>query len=369
MDEIPIPGYAMSEMIVDLGALERNYAACRSVAGSAECGAVVKADAYGLGIGPVVGKLLEAGCETFFVATVSEAVSLRELAPDSRIFVFEGPVVGSEPTFESFALSPVLNSLAQCRRWSDVVATGATAMPAAIHVDTGMGRLGLTLDAIDTLAKDPGMVERISPAYLMTHLACADQPEHALNRIQIDRFTGIRRKFPDMPVSIANSAGLMLGPDWHGDLVRPGIALYGASPTHKPADALEEVVEVRAPILQIRTQHEAATVGYGATWTGAAGKRLATVAAGYADGYPRSLSNRGLAIAANQRINVAGRVSMDLTTFDISDVADGALAVGDQVTLIGNGVQIDELANQAGTIAYELLTSLGPRYRRVYSGA
>jgi alanine racemase len=358
----PHPG-ATGVLIVDLDALARNYATLVRTVAPAECGAVVKADAYGLGIEPVARRLFTAGCRTYFVATLDEGVELRSILPKARIFVLAGAVPGTERALEQAALRPVLNSLNQVRSFA------STGGPAALHVDTGMTRLGLTRADVDALAGDPSLLRGIEIEYVMTHLACAEDPEHSLNTDQLAAFANLGARLPKAKTSIGNSAGAFLGSAHRGDLVRPGIALYGGNPCAARPNPVEAVVALRAPILQLRTLDAPATIGYGATYAATAGTRIAVVGLGYADGYPRTLSNRGVASINGRRVPIVGRVSMDLLCLDVSALSAEDVEEGMLVDLIGNGVSLDEVATSAGTISYEILTRLGARLRREYRGA
>jgi alanine racemase len=344
---------------IDLDALARNYGQLRERAAPAECAAVVKADAYGLGMVPVARRLLREGCRRFFVATLGEAAELRALAPDAEIYVFEGAVLGSVDELMALRAVPVLSSLEQVERWRG---HGR----ALLHIDTGMTRLGLSAADVRVFAKRRDLLEGVELTYVITHLACADEPEHPQNRAQIESFDELRALLPPARTSIGNSAGLFLDAAHRGDLVRPGIALYGGNPFTERPNPMAPVVTFLAPILQIREITEPVTVGYGATYVAAPPARLAVVGAGYADGYPRGLSNRGTAALRGVRVPVVGRVSMDLLCVDISALPRDGVGVGDLVELIGPTVGVDEVAAAAGTISYEILTGLGRRPVREY---
>jgi alanine racemase len=358
----PHPG-ASGVLVVDLDALARNYAVlCRTVA-PAECGAVVKANAYGLGVAPVARRLFAEGCRTFFVATLDEGHELRDVLPRPRIFVLSGAVPGTERALKKAALIPVLNSLSQVRGWA------AIGGPAALQVDTGMTRLGLSRTEVDALAADRALLSALEIEYVLTHLACADEPDHNLNTDQLAAFASIRARLPNAKISIGNSAGAFLSSAHRGDLVRPGIALYGGNPFVARPNPVEAVVALRAPILQLRTLDAPATIGYGATYAASPPARIAVVGLGYSDGYPRSLGNRGVASINGKRVPIVGRVSMDLLCLDVSSLPERDVVEGMLVDLIGNGILLDEVATSAGTISYEILTRLGGHLRREYRGA
>jgi alanine racemase len=350
-------------LVVDLDALARNYDLLRRSVAPAECGAVVKANAYGLGIAPVARRLFQEGCRRFFVATLAEGIELRGVLPTPRIYVFDGAMPDSASALAASALTPVLNSLEQVERWA---ASGGSAV---LHIDTGMTRLGLSTADVEVLAARPARLRGIDVEYVMTHLACADEPEHALNGRQLAVFDALRSRLPNAKTSIGNSAGALSGGPHGGDLVRPGIALYGGNPFIGRPNPMAAVVAWQAPVLQMRTVDAPATVGYGATYAVESPGRIAVVEAGYADGYPRALSNIGVASIGGVRVPVVGRVSMDLLCLDVSAMPEGAVREGTYVDLIGGGISIDEVADAAGTISYEILTGFGARLQRVYLGA
>jgi len=347
---------------IDLGALAANYAQLRHRAVGAEVAAVVKANAYGLGIGPVAARLAEVGCRSFFVGTVTEGLELRQLQAAAQIFVLNEMPAGSAALYLQQQLLPVLNTMDEVRTW----ATQGAGAPAALQIDTGMTRAGLSAADVAGLCEDGRLCQALKLVLIMSHLACADEPDHALNLQQLERFRTLRRHWPGVPWSIANSAGIFLGPDFHGDLVRPGIALYGGRPGASGDNPMREVVRLESRVLQVRQLTQRSSVGYGATRALAPNARIATVGIGYADGYPRALSGCGCALWQGARAGVAGRVSMDLLTLDVSATGFEQLATGDWVTLIGGGLPLEEVAATAGTVNYELLTSLSRRADRIY---
>ena len=358
-------------LTIDVAALRANYRHLSARAGSAECAAVVKANAYGLGVETVVPRLVAEGCRTVFVARASEGVAVREIAPSLRIYVLDGV---NEITLSSIrfnGLRPVLGSMRQLGLWRE--AGGRE--PCAVHVDTGMNRLGLDPAAFSSLVGD-GSLDGLRVDLLMTHPACADEPGHPMNAAQRAAFDEARRLLPDVPASYCNSAAL-LGEGPTLDLVRPGIALYGGEAIDgRPP--LDPVVTLEAHIVQLRDLPVGEPVGYGATWRAERPSRLAVCAVGYADGYPRSsgtgvplrgaLHAAGFGALAGHRVPIVGRVSMDLTIFDVTDVPVEAAQSSDHIELVGPNVPLDEAARAAGTIGYELLTSLGTRYSRTVSG-
>jgi alanine racemase len=325
----------------------------------------VKADAYGLGLLEIAPALAAAGCRTFFVAHLEEGVALRAHLPSPEIFVLNGPVDGDERVFEAHDLAPTLNSLDQIDRWARFCRSRGS-RAAALHLDTGMSRLGLPEDELDRLANDPAQLGGIDLRYVMSHLACAEEPHHPMNAQQLTLFNAARARLPKMRACFTNSAGIFLGPGYHFDLARPGIALYGANPTPARENPMRPVIRLEARILQTREVDPPRTVGYGAAHRVDRRTKIATVAIGYADGYLRSLSGRGICHVGGHRVPVIGRVSMDLTTLDVTDVPAGLALPGALVEIVGPHHPVDAVAAEAGTIAYEILTSLGSRYRRHY---
>lgn len=359
---------AAASLHIDLDALAANWRTLAALAPAAETAAVVKANAYGVGLEPAARAFAAAGCRTFFTATIDEALRLRRTDGQARIFVLNGLLPGSEATFTGHGLIPVLNDLADIERWQAWAAQRETVLPAAIQLDTGMTRLGLRGPDTERLAAELTRLRGLQVVLWLTHPACADLPDHPLNRTQLDRFRQRLAMLPRAPASFCNSPALHLGPDRHFDLIRPGVALYGANPSPVATVRMREVVHLKARILQTHRVDTPRTVGYGATHPVAGPARIATVGVGYADGYPRSLSGQAVGRIGDHVVPLVGRVSMDLSTFDVSTVPEDLSRPGAEISLIGGGVDIDALAEAGGTIAYELLAGLGLRYARVYSG-
>jgi alanine racemase len=352
------PGQAI--LRVDLSAIVANWRDLGARHGAQVAG-VVKADAYGLGAAPVARALRDAGCATFFVAHLVEGLALRvALGPAPDIIVLDGFPPGAD---EDARLWPVLNHL------GDVAQHAQAGSTAVLHLDTGMARLGLDAQEQAVLAEGPARLAGLDLRFVMSHLACADEPAHPLNAIQAARFAqAADRIAPAVPRSLANSAGIFLGADFRSALARPGCALYGCNPTPTARNPMRQVVRLEAEVLQVRAIAAGDTVGYGASWVAPGPRRIATVAAGYADGYLRALSGRSLGILHGRAVPLVGRVSMDLTTFDVTEVPQAA--PGDRLLLIGGaGNTPDDIAARAGTIGYEVLTALGARYHRHYEGA
>ncbi len=361
---------------IDLDALASNWRTLRDNAGGAETAAVVKANAYGTGIEKAVPALGKAGCRTFFVAHLSEAIRARAVAPDATIYVLNGLFAGTCPTYAEFALRPVLGSFEEIAEWAGFCRAQDRKLEAAIHVDTGMNRLGLTVPQGLTL-RDQAELEDFETALLMSHFVSAEESDNPLNRQQIEAFQAVRATLPGIPASLANSSGIFLKDRPHFDLARPGYALYGGNPTPDRANPMKPVVGLEARIVQLRWVEADHTVGYNGRWLALEKRRIATLSVGYADGYPRSSSARGksgdellagMALVAGRPCPFAGNVSMDLITIDVTDVPENQVRRGDTVTLIGGDLTVDEVGRRAGTIGYEILTNLGPRYARAYRG-
>jgi alanine racemase len=360
-------------LTIDLGALAANYRRVRDLASPAECAAVVKADAYGLGMAKAAPALAQAGCRTFFVATLGEATALRALLPQAIIYVFSGLMPGTAELYRAGELRPVLNSADEIREWASFCAGRGEQLPCAVHIDTGMNRLGLSADEVDQVANMRDLWQAVTLSLVMSHLACADEPNHPKSDTQRKIFDRLRARLPRAPASFANSAGIMLGPDFAYDLVRPGIALYGGHPRRHGQNPFRPVVHLKGRVLQVRRVGPGETIGYGATRTVTRPARIAVVSVGYADGFFRSLSAEdgkdGLAAYfGSHAAPILGRVSMDLITIDVSAVPEEISGRGAWVELIGPNVPAHTVAARAGTIDYEVLTNLGRRALRRYIG-
>ena len=356
-------------LTIDLAALVANWQLLGRHSLPAEVAAVVKADAYGCGLEPVASALARAGCKIFFVATIGEGRRLRAILPEATIYVLNGFPPGTGPAFAECRLQPVIGNPAELAEWDTFRAVNNWPGEWALHVDTGMNRLGMSVAEAAALA--PRLeTQQNGITLVMSHFVASELKAHPLNAQQIEAFRELRRLFRGVPASLANSSGIFLGPAAQFDLVRPGVALYGANPTPGSANPMQPVVELKGRVLQVRTIQRDQTVGYGATWTARRTSRIAVVGVGYADGYLRAASGAdgvagGEAVVAGQRCPIAGRISMDLLAIDVTEIG-GGVRRGDLVTLLGEGIGVDDLAAFAGTIAYEVLTSLGRRYLRVY---
>ena len=360
-------------LTIDLAAIEANWRTLVRELLTVECAAVVKANAYGLGLEPVTATLAKAGCRTFFVADIAEARAVRSRVAEAAIYVLNGFAVDWGDALIEINARPVINSTTELAEWDAFVSAHSWRGGAALHIDTGMHRLGISPDEAAALAPR-AQTENHGIALVMSHLACADTPDHPLNAAQIKLFRELRMLYSGIPASLANSSGIFLGDTSHYDLARPGAALYGVNPTPGKPNPMQSVVELTGRILQIRNVERDATVGYGATWTAKRPTRIAVVALGYADGLVRAGGGSderpgGAAIIAGHRCPIVGRISMDLLCADITDIPAGTVHRGDHATLIGGDIGVDEVAAAAGTIGYEILTRVGPRCHLVYRGA
>ncbi|HEX5211052.1 MAG TPA: alanine racemase [Pseudolabrys sp.] len=370
--EGPPAAQAGGILTIDLGAIVANWRTLGRRAMPVECAAVVKADGYGCGIEQVAAALAKAGCKTFFVADLAEARRVRAVAAEAAIYVLNGLLASTTAAYADLRARPVIGSMVELAEWDAFCATHQWRGGAALHVDTGMNRLGIS--ASDAAALAPRIrSENHGITLLMSHLVSSEEPEHPLNARQIEAFREVRVLYRGIPSSLANSSGIFLGDKAHCDMVRPGVALYGANPTPGQKNPMQPVIELQAHVVQVRSVPRGETIGYNAAWTAKRASRVAVVAIGYADGYPRAASASdmrpgGAALVAGQRSPIAGRVSMDLMAIDITDLPGNATRRGELVTLIGGEMTVDEVASAAGTIGYEVLTGLGRRYHRVYRG-
>ena len=362
-----IAGISGGRLSIDLAAIAANYRLIAGRVAPAAVGAVVKANAYGLGAAEVARTLCEAGCRLFFVAHLGEALALRPVLPaECRLVVLNGLPSGAEALCAGAAITPVLNAPEQAYRWAKAARASGERLPAALQVDSGMGRLGMAATELAALAGDTPFRSAIDLVMIMSHLACADTPEHPANAAQLACFQTAAALFPDVPRALANSGGAFLPTGFHADVVRTGIALYGAAPNRREPNAMQPVIRLEARVIQIRTIAAGGAVGYGHSHVCERESRIATIGVGYADGLPRSLGNRGAAWFAGERLPIVGRVSMDSITIDVTALPAGRIEPGDWVELIGPHQSLDRLADDAGTISYEMLTSLGARYDRIY---
>ena len=369
------PEEAGALLTIDLDALAFNWRLLRDRAGGADCAAVVKANAYGIGIEMAVPRLLAAGCRTFYVAHLAEARRVRALTGEAVIYVLNGFLADTGPVYAAHGLRPVLGSREEIAEWGEYAAAHPDAPPAAIHIDTGMNRLGLPPEEVAEVAR----ALPFAPALILTHLASAEDQADPSNARQLADFTRLRGYFPGIPASFCNSSGAFIEPVAAFDQTRAGVALYGANPVPGQPNPMREVVRLEAKILQTRDVPDGAAVGYNGKWKARGPRRLATLSIGYADGYLRSASawdskaaqgvDAGIALVGGVTCPFAGSVSMDLIVIDVTDAPQDAARRGACAVMIGDGLALDEVAARAGTIPYEILTSLGRRYARIYRNA
>ncbi len=365
----------VGRLTIDLAAIARNWSLLDKKVGNNECGAVVKADAYGLGVEKVSQALFQAGCRVFFVATLTEAKELRGFLPEGcRIIVLGGLSHDSEldscsPDWVRYQLVPVLFSPQHITRWASFCSSANEALPCCIKIDTGMHRLGLLPADVDQINNE--LWENINPLYIMSHFACADAPEHPLNKRQIDDYEQTSKKlrglFPNIKQSLANSSGMFLPSCPVFDLARPGSALYGINPTPTKENPMSAVVSLKLPIMQLKTINIGDAVGYGAEFVASQTTTIAVVFGGYADGLFRSLANKGSAYFGGHKVPIIGRVSMDSLAVDVTGIDGIDQDAQNSIDIFGPNQSLDDLALAAGTIGYELLTSLGARYERIYT--
>jgi alanine racemase len=355
---------------IDLAALKANYLLLARKAKTADTAVAIKGDAYGLGVKPVAKTFWAAGCRSFYVARPEEGAALRSILPKANITILDGLYEGHAAFYRKHKLIPALTTLSQINDW----ARNGKGEPCALHVDTGINRAGLQPPEWLAYTGNDKLLRKLNIRMLMSHLACGDDNTSAMNHQQLDRFTSIHAGVPHLKASLANSPGIFLGKAYHFDEVRPGVALYGGNPTPYQENPMKPVVTLEARILQVRNVQPGETVGYSATWQATRPTKIAIIAAGYADGIARKLSSHqpggpAQVAIANQRCPIVGRVSMDMMTIDVTEVPDRKLAKVTHAELFGKHITVDEAANWAGTISYELLTHLGKRYARVYSPA
>ncbi|MER8914558.1 alanine racemase [Mesorhizobium sp. M0761] len=350
-------------LTIDLGAVRENYRRLKAKLGGVRCAGVVKADGYGLGARQVAAALVAEGCDSFFVAHLTEGVALRDaLGPKLEIHVLNGLPPGSEPEAVAADLVPVINSTGQLKAWSEAGQKAGRKLKAAIQVDSGMSRLGMAPAEVEALSADA--FAGVDVVLVMSHLARADEPTNAANDAQLREFERLRKMLPRAPASLDNSSGIFLGPRYQYDLARPGAALYGINPTPDEANPMLPVVRLEAKIIQTRGIDKGAGVGYGHAFLASGPLRAATISLGYADGWHRRAASA--AWLDGVRLPFVGRVSMDSIILDISALPAGRLREGDLVELLGPSQSVDDAAGHAGTIGYEILTSLGPRFHRRY---
>lgn len=362
--------HAGAVLTIDLEAVRWNYRFLRGKLGArVRCGAVLKADAYGLGAQYVAPALHAEGCRDFFVAHLDEGLRLRTHLPGSSIYILNGLLGGGEADCADAGLIPVLNSLDQCQAWSMRARKLGKTLPAVVQIDSGMNRLGMSQREIAGWVKCGSQIAGVDVRFVMSHLACADVPSHVANAMQLAKFRRLAEHFPGLPRSLANSSGIFLGRDFHHDVVRPGAALYGINPVPTRANPMRATVRLSARVIQVRETDKGDHVGYGWDFRANATARLATLSIGYADGLHRALGKSGVVYFEGHALPIVGRVSMDSITVDVSNLQPDRLGPDSEVDVIGDHQSVDDLAEAMGTIGYEVLTALGHRYERNYLGA
>ena len=363
----PSAAVAGAILTVDLGAVRQNYRTLKKKLGGVSCAGVVKANGYGLGAAEVCRALMGEGCDTFFVALLSEGLALREaIGAAAIIYVLSGLAPGSEAEAVAANLRPVLNSLDQINAWRMTAGRAGRKLAAALQVDSGMARFGMTPHEVDEVGANLSILDGIEIALVMSYLACADEPDHPANELQRRAFEALRVKLPAAPASFANSSGIFLGAPYHFDLGRPGVALYGVNPTPGRPNPMQPVVRLDVKVVQSRNVEIGIGVGYGHSLVVEKPTSLATITLGYADGWHRRAA--GAAWFGDVRLPIAGRVSMDSIILDTSELPPDSLKANDLVEMIGPHQSVDDVAGYAGTIGYEILTGLGSRFHRRYVG-
>jgi alanine racemase len=356
---------------VNLDAIVANYRTLSTLVKPAVCSAVVKADAYGMGASRVGAALYQAGCRDFFVAYLDEGIALRQALPaggeDATIYVLNGYFEGLELEFANSALIPVLSNISQIQQWRRFGEGQSKLLPAALHVDTGMTRNGIPADELTLLREDPRLLQGIQVKLILSQMAFSEEQDNPSHETQRHRFQEARKALPAAPASLAKSAAIFLGTSYHFHLVRPGIALYGSCQSFESPPLLNPALDVWARIYQVQTVQKGQGVGYNQTYSFPSQGRAATLAVGYADGYPWSLSNAGYVTIAGYRAPIVGRISMDMITVDVTDIPEPLVHPGGWAQLIGDAMTIHDLATYAKTTPYEILLRLGKRYKRVYA--
>lgn len=366
-----INGYPSTDeagrLTIDLGAIAANYRYLCAMHPASRMGAVVKADAYGLGASVIAPMLAGQGARDFFVAHLAEALALKPLLPaDAVLFVLNGLAPGSERRCAEAGILPVINTPEQARAWYALTIDQVSTFPAALQVDTGMSRLGLSEEELDEVLGWPDFAGQVNIRLLMTHMACADTPAAPANEDQTGRFARLGARLPSVPRSLANSAAAMFLPEAAGGVLRPGLILYGVDPGEGGLPEMRAAIRLEARIIQLRHIPAGAGVGYGFDYISDRPLRIATLSAGYADGWPRALSNKGAVWFEGLRLPILGRVSMDSCVVDVTNVPEGRIRPGDRVELIGAHQSVSDLANLLNTTPHEILTSLGRRFARSY---
>lgn len=356
--------YSLTKLIINVKNIVSNYNTIKDIVGpNTKVAATVKANCYGLGIEHITQALSDNGCDEFYVATLDEGIALRKLIPNKKIFILTG--VNNKREFEAFNVNnliPVLNSKDQIKTWEENNKT----LSACLHVDTGMTRLGLQYDTFDQTIAYIEHNKRIKLEYILSHLACADDVNSLMNKKQLDKFKVLAKKYPQYKYSFASSGGVFLDPEYYFDQVRPGIFLYGVNPNSESKTQPKPVVTLKSQIIQTYKVQSEETIGYGGSHKLTPGIVTATIPIGYADGYLRRLASKVYCYIEDIKVPLVGRISMDAIGVDISSLPESLQKIGTEVTLIGDKILVETIATMADTISYEILTSIGSRYRKEY---
>ncbi|MCF8473677.1 MAG: alanine racemase [Emcibacter sp.] len=370
MHEIDFPSDVQATLTIDLGRIINNYQNCIKLAGDTKCAAMVKADAYGMGIAQVAPALFhQAGCKIFFVANLVEAIKLRQYVPEAVIYVLNGAFSEHLDYFVRYNIRPVLNDLKQIELWAKF--ENSDRPQCAVHFDTGINRLGLSPKETTFFIGNTDLRRQLDISLIMSHLACSDDPNNPMNKQQRDDFRAITHHFPNVTASLANSGGILLGSDYHFDLARPGLLMFGGDPRIAPrlspiAGNIRPAYHISGKILQIRRLEGGQSVGYGATWTAKSPRQIATVNIGYADGYLQMFNNCGLAYIHNTMVPIVGRVSMDMIAVDVTDIDPNKISTGCDVELLGEHITLEMASEVSNLSQYEILTGVKERYQRIY---
>ena len=356
-------------LCIDLKALQDNYLFMKNLSSPRIASVVLKANAYGLGLCPIAKALFKVGVKDYFVTTLEEGIALRKtLGEDIHIYILNGVLKGTEDILNVHNLIPVLLSLEQLSLWRAYAQKIQKKCLAILQVNAGMGRFGLSFEEAKTVAEDPNGLEGVELLYILGHLSSASLSTHPRNEIERDCFEDFLALFPNVPATFSNSPGILLGKRYHFDMTRMGIALYGGAPLEDQPNSLKPVLSLKARILQVRSLKCGMTVGYDGTYVMPEDGRVATVNIGFGDGFPRALSNKGYGLIQGIKVPIAGRISMDWMSFDVTHIPEKDVAPGDLVTLLGGDLTIDSVAACAGTTSYDLISGLGARLHRTYGG-
>lgn len=352
---------------IDLSKIQQNYHILSEICVNSIVAPVVKANAYGLGAAMVAPSLAAAGAKDFFIAKLEEGIVLRSCLDEAiNIYVLNGVFSDELNAFNEYNLIPVLNFPGQVELWQEYASRLNKTLPCVIHINTGMNRLGHSIEEACDLVSDINRYGNLDIRYVMSHLSASEDTENAYNKLQLDKFRTCLSYFKGVRASFTNSSGIFLSANYHFDMVRPGIALYGGNPTPGKTNPMHQAVKLFAPIIQLQNLAPGSLIGYNMTYATKRDTVLATLPVGYADGYSRKFSNNGEVYIGGAKAKIVGRISMDLITVDVTDLPCNEVFVGSQAEIIGDYCTIDKIAAITDTISYEILTQLGQRYKRIY---